>query len=110
MEEKNNYITVEKFRTEGYLQELNRRFLHPLGLALSVDIDEDGNETFGEIWDYRSDEEGIYYDLLNSSDERINKFKENAQYIDSELEKRKEKRIEIFGDVIEPIKNKKNGN
>jgi len=110
MDEKINYITVEEFREKGYLQELNRRFLHPLGLALSINIDENGVETFGDIWNYRGDDEGIYYDLLNSDDERINKFKENAQYIDSEFEKRKQKRIEMFGDIIEPIKNKNNGN
>jgi len=52
-------MSVKEFRDLGYLQELNRQFLHPLGLALEyiVDVDKDGNETgtpsFGEIWDCR---------------------------------------------------------
>jgi len=29
-------IDVAEFRRVGYLAELNRRFLHPLGLALEV--------------------------------------------------------------------------
>lgn len=28
------YLGVDEFREIGYLQELNRTFLHPLGLAL----------------------------------------------------------------------------
>lgn len=31
-----NYITIDEFQAEGYLHELNRQFLHPLGLALEV--------------------------------------------------------------------------
>lgn len=62
-----NIINIKEFRKKGYLQELNRRFLHPLGLALEVLIDEAGIEKLGDIWDYRNDEEGIYYDISNSS-------------------------------------------
>ena len=41
------YIDVNEFIEEGYLQELNRRFLHPLGLALTVaaDADDETGET-----------------------------------------------------------------
>lgn len=31
-----NYIDIIEFQDEGYLHELNRRFLHPLGLALEI--------------------------------------------------------------------------
>ena len=55
------YMPVKEFRREGYLQELNRQFLHPLGLALEVIVEDDGSETLGGIWDYRSDPEGIRY-------------------------------------------------
>lgn len=37
-------IDIKEFRESGYLQELNRTFLHPLGLALEVEIDDKGNE------------------------------------------------------------------
>lgn len=54
-------MSAKEFRELGYLQELNRRFLHPLGLALEVNLDFDGNEHFGEVWDSRDDPEGMMY-------------------------------------------------
>ena len=56
-----NFLDVKEFREKGYLQEANRLFFHPLGLALSVDIDKEGNESFGGIWDYRDDPEGMTF-------------------------------------------------
>lgn len=55
------YIDVKEFRELGFLQEANRQFFHPLGLALEVVVDEDGEESLGNIWDYRDDPEGILY-------------------------------------------------
>lgn len=54
-------MSVKEFRELGYLQELNRRFLHPLGLALEVVLETDGSERFGEVWDSRDDPEGMIY-------------------------------------------------
>jgi hypothetical protein len=54
-------ITVKEFREEGYLQELNRCFLHPLGLAMEVEIADDGTETIKAVWDYRDDPEGMIF-------------------------------------------------
>jgi hypothetical protein len=56
-----NTMSVKDFRERGYLQELNRRFLHPLGLAIESVVEADGSEHFGRIWDYREDPEGIYF-------------------------------------------------
>lgn len=59
-------MTVKEFRELGLLQETNRLFLHPMGLALEVIVEGDGegNETvrFGEIWDEREDPVGIFYE------------------------------------------------
>jgi len=96
-------IDIKEFREKGYLQELNRRFLHPLGLALEIVI-EDETEKLGGIWDYRNDEEGIFYDLANSDEERIDRFIKNDLNIHNEMMKRSDKRIEMFGSIIEPIK------
>jgi len=55
-------MPVKEFRELGILQELNRQFLHPLGLALEVEQPEDGSaERFGGIWDYRGDPEGLMF-------------------------------------------------
>lgn len=71
-------MTPKQFRDEGYLQEVNRLFLHPLGLALSVTVcTHDGRDgkaphtpencratkgRFGPILDWRHDQEGILFD------------------------------------------------
>lgn len=52
---------IAEFREQGFLQEANRQFFHPLGLALEVNIDDDGKETLSGMWDYRDDPEGMLY-------------------------------------------------
>lgn len=88
-------IDIAEFRSEGYLQELNRRFLHPLGLALEVVVEEDGTEHLGGIWDYRDDPEGIYYDGGADADK--------AATIDRLLAERSPAREAALGFVIEPV-------
>ena len=89
-------IPVKEFRELGYLQELNRRFLHPLGLALSVEIDDDGNEKLGDIWDSREDPDGIHFGFQMRP--------ECAEMVDRELESRKDARLARFGAVVQPIR------
>ena len=55
-------IPIDEFRRYGFLQEANRQFFHPLGLALEIAVDpETGEEKLGGIWDYRGDPEGIIF-------------------------------------------------
>jgi hypothetical protein len=99
-------MPIKEFREQGYLQELNRRFLHPLGLALEVIQEEDGTESLGGVWDYRNDMEGIYYNLSNpefSNEDRIKSFNEKFKFIESEIESRKNNRENKLGFFIEPI-------
>ena len=96
-------IDIKEFRESGYLQELNRRFLHPLGLALEIVQEDDGTEKLGSIWDYREEDEGIYYDIANSDDERKSKFQKNKKFIDNEFENRNKVRKKILGFDIESI-------
>lgn len=55
------YMDIKEFREEGYLQEVNRLFLHPLGLAMEIIIADDGSAVLGGIWDSRDDPEGIAF-------------------------------------------------
>ncbi len=96
-------IDIKEFREKGYLQEVNRRFLHPLGLALEVTINESGQEIISGVWDYREDEEGIHYGLIDSEAERKKRFKKNKEFVDLEIEKRYTKRRGILGFDVEPI-------
>lgn len=90
-------IDIAEFREKGYVHELNRLFLHPLGLALSVNIDDKtGRETLGIIWDYRDDEEGIYFgdDLLDPK---------KARYIRDQWIARRKPRGLKLGFMVQPV-------
>ena len=99
-------MDIKEFREKGYLQEVNRLFLHKLGLALEVEIDEDGNEKLSGIWDCRQDAEGIIYDLENSDKERISNFKRKSEFIEDQFENFKNYRMANLGFNTEPIKEK----
>lgn len=54
-------MDLAEFRDRGYLAEVNRQVLHPLGLALVLRCHGDGEVTFVGVLDCRDDAEGIYY-------------------------------------------------
>lgn len=90
------YIDIKEFRQFGYLQELNRQFLHPLGLALEVQVDDNGNETLGGIQDFRDDPEGIIYaDGVITATKSSNVYNAN--------EKMKQSREQLLGFHIQPV-------
>jgi len=67
------YMPIKEFREKGLLHELNRTFLHPLGLALEVQLKEDGTEVLSGIWDCTDDPEGVCFAEINR--ETITKVK-----------------------------------
>lgn len=96
-------MDIKEFRNLGYLQEINRQFLHPLGLALEIAIEEDGTEHLSSIWDFRTDEEGMRYGLDGNHRERIRIFRERAAYVAERQAELARKRTAMFGYVVEPI-------
>jgi hypothetical protein len=97
-------IDIKEFRKLGFLQELNRQFLHPMGFALEVIVDDEtGDEKLGGIWDYRNDPEGIIYDIANSTEDRIKRFTENANHVEKHINKMIQSRIEKLGYGVEQI-------
>jgi hypothetical protein len=94
------YVNIKEFRETGYLQELNRSFLHPLGMALEIKVDDDGNETLGGIWDYREDDEGIHYgEAFPDSKKAL----EKAKQVRDIFHERALKRHKILGYVIQEV-------
>jgi hypothetical protein len=111
-----NRMSVHQFRERGYLHEVNRLVLHPLGLALEVILEEcpfcgereensddcgmcsDSGlvERLGAIWDFRDHPEGIYYgeDLLSP---------EKAQAVYDETVARRDERVAALGYLIQPV-------
>lgn len=67
-------ITPAEFRDRGYLQEVNRRVLHPLGIAIALyenDMLDENGEFSISIIDVRNDPEGyLFLDLSDPESER----------------------------------------
>lgn len=77
---KTKYTTVKQLREWGLLFEINRQVLHPLGLALAVEVDNDGNEIISpNIWDCRDDPEGVLFgdDLFADGRRKARKMMED---------------------------------
>lgn len=91
------YLPISEFRAEGYLQELNRQFLHPLGLALEVTRHEDGTEEITGVWDSRDDPEGFYFDDLTDADGA------RAAHVGALFSERCAYRVERLGYAIQPV-------
>jgi hypothetical protein len=55
-------MDLNKFLNDGYLQEVNRQFFHPLGLALAVEVNEETGKVTGIpcIWE-DDDPEGYQF-------------------------------------------------
>jgi hypothetical protein len=90
-------IDPQEFVEFGYLHELNRGFLHPLGLALEVICDENGKAIgFGGVWDYRGDPEGMIFaeDTLDPA---------KARKVAEERERRRPAREAALGYWQQPL-------
>ncbi len=91
-------MSVKQFRERGYLQELNRCFLHPLGLALEIVIEDDGSVRFGEVWDYQDDPEGMQFGDL---DQRSVELAIAVEEIRSRIAPARRKLYD--GDTVQPL-------
>lgn len=88
-------IDPAEFQSEGYLQEVNRQFLHPLGLALEVVKHDDGTTAIGGVWDYRDDPEGIAFGGMDLADK--------ARHVAALWVDRAPARLAALGYVVQPI-------
>ena len=87
-------IDISEFREFGFLQEVNRQFFHPLGLALETVIEDDGTERLGGVWDYRDDPEGMSF--VRGA---INPVK--VDRVDMLRRSKEDVRYRMFGSVIQ---------
>jgi hypothetical protein len=91
------HMPIAEFRALGWVQEINRRLLHPAGLALEVTVDDDGSERLSGVWDLRDDPEGIYFGDLSKDDV------ERAKALDADVEDRSRSRKKALGYIIQPL-------
>jgi hypothetical protein len=115
-------MSIKEFREFGYLQESNRQFFHPLGIALEITqhkskfkrflffiqyafkclrnpLDED----LTGVWDSREDSEGFYFDYEHSNEERKLIAELKSLNVFKEQQKRRYEREKLFNNIIEPI-------
>ena len=100
------HMDIAELMQVGYLQEANRLFFHPLGLALEVNRDK--NEETGEkgpwyisgVWDARDDLEGIIFgdDIMKDKE-----TPRKAQSIENEMRARSGSRTKGLGFMIQPL-------
>jgi hypothetical protein len=90
-------IPWEEVVSSGLLLEANRRFFHPLGMALYTSQDEEGKVVGVGIFDAREDELGFYFEGLSAND--VTKGYE----IQAMLETKRAARMARFGSVIQPL-------
>ena len=90
-------MKIDEFQKAGYLQEVNRLFLHPLGLALQIKIDPATRQkNLYAITDERDDPLGIRFDPILLSLEK-------AERIEEEMQAKAQARLEQLGYVIQPV-------
>lgn len=104
-------MTPKEFYELGYLQELNRQFLHPLGMALEVVIDDEtGDVSFGKVWDYRDDPEGMQFALEEydaRTEQEVLEMRAKAERIMAEQANKAQTRVERLGYVTQDLYTKR---
>ena len=89
-------MSVKEFCEFGFLHEINRQVLHPLGLALYVNEAANGECALGGVLDRRDDPEGFFFgpDILS---------KEKASRVDDLLSLRQVPRLKALGYLVQPV-------
>jgi hypothetical protein len=87
-------MSIDEFRDLGLLQEINRKFLHPLGLAMFVAIGAGAETTIGGIFDGRDDPEGFCFGGVDAG---------KARRVDQLFTERSHARLAELGYVIQPV-------
>lgn len=90
------HMDIKEFQEAGYLQEANRQFFHPLGLALEVTEEETGKVYLSGVWDYRDDPEGMMFGEGHGADPG------KAQRVMREWYEHAVYRQQNFGWVVQP--------
>ena len=92
-------LSLKEFRDLGFLQEINRRILHPCGLALAIASKDSEDGSFGcVIWDGRDSDVGFVFQADEISLEK-------ADSVSTLILSKKEDREDILGSYIQPLTN-----
>lgn len=101
-------MDLTEFVAQGFLFEINRRFLHPMGLALEVtqhtDLKDGGPPLtyLGGVWDYRGDLDGMSYGEPPEDPVWITR-RQKAATVAAHEQARHATRQATLGFVVQPI-------
>ena len=91
-------MSAKEFMDLGLLQEINRQFLHPRGLAMAVTIDGD-EVTYGPVYDYRDVPEGVEFARGDIDLDKV----ERVRMLFEERYEARVKLPEVDGDCIQKL-------
>lgn len=95
-------LGLDELRTQGYLQEVNRQFLHPLGLALGIEVDDAGAESLC-VLDHRDDAEGMVFEFEGPTTSWLTDCIVRARNIDALWSEREPARVAALGFMVQPL-------
>jgi len=105
-DKKRSVMPIKDFISYGYLQEVNRTFFHPLGLALSINYDDGENDSATlTILDCRDEEPPIIYGFKDRTAEEIVIARDKAVRVSEDMISRKNLRYKLLGFEIEGVPN-----
>lgn len=90
-------VDPAELHNAGYVQEVNREFFHPLGMALMLHVDERGRYEIGGVIDMRADPEGIFFDGPGVPD------RDKADAVEAERAAKRGPRLKALGYVVQPL-------
>jgi hypothetical protein len=96
MAKKPKLMSIKEFAEDGWLQEVNRQFFHPRGLALMISVNSETNDyRLDGIIDSRKDPEGMEFGWPNlvTSGEKTPAQKE--QIVNAELMRHFQARLDL---------------
>ena len=91
------HMKIREFVDLGLLQEINRQFLHPMGLALVVTHNTDDNSAvISGVWDDTDDPDGTIFSkrILDSDKQKT---------VEKMFEAKREAREKTFGWHVQPV-------
>lgn len=90
-------MNLTEFMNSGLLQEINRRILHPMGLALYLTVKDGIPIGIGGVLDHRDDPAGMVFPDMG--EEHYKRYK-NVQ---DELDRRIKTRSSVLGFGVQPV-------
>lgn len=99
--EPTKYMDLSEFREQGYLQEVNRLFFHPVGLEMEIEQGPGCQPKIKGIVDYRLQKGGAFFGISKMGPGEQLQCAKKAGHVADQFEKYAAERVEVIGEVYE---------